>query len=505
MSTGRVGALWLAGIGGLALAANVGADARPGALGMALLGILAVACLPAAPGRSATLDSRSWSGASAWAVGLPTVGAALALDRARGVATEPALVGALVGGLLVWLWIELAARPLRPRVAVGAQVLTLAPPILAVAGGWAGGAAAGADWPLALAGLSPLGWAWRLAAELPAGGLPNPWPVLAASGALLVVARLNASAGRAAGTLAAAVVLVGRAEAAQQLVSVRLELVGPLEEVQVRLDEAGFCRLEMPLIDGERRIVTLPVPASDALARELGQQPRVESTGGEARFLGWGEAWSDPLAAVPVGLRLRSRPEPARTRSRPGPVVWTLLVLSGASVAAFARRRPIAAVALAGVPAVALGLGSGLRHPDPSPIRLLDVDVGHDGRLAALDVRAASGWVDLPPVPVTLEALPAGAVLEVRVGLDGQGRARAVGGRLRVLSSLRLPGGGGSPAAALRERIPDARSVERSVEGDFDPEGAPGLPAWLVGGLPAGRRATFLVGGDGRTFGRVLH
>ncbi|MCP3917745.1 MAG: hypothetical protein GY711_19550 [bacterium] len=286
----------------------------------------------------------------------------------------------------------------------------------------------------------------------------------------------------------------------------RVVLEGPTEGVRLELGPAGATRIESVLLAGERRTVRVPFASGP---REPGAPASTPPEVPGARFEGW-EPRSGDWAALPAGLRIRSRPVPASERT-PGAGLATLsLLVAGGALALGLRRRPALALAAGGLAALA-ATGVELRRDDaaPRPVRVLEGDAEAESWLA---VTAATGELELPADVFRVETDPVRVELEYSVALDGAGersvRARASRARIvafepfepglrRLHSELnawaacaaawtREPGEEwvGHGAWGLGERLPGA-----------DPLAA-APPGWAVAGLPQGRRVLLALAGE---------
>lgn len=280
---------------------------------------------------------------------------------------------------------------------------------------------------------------------------------------------------------------------------VDLELEGPLEELVLDCGDAGESRVRAELVAGERRRVSVPVPARvplgpDALASVPLPDLASPIGGGSARVLRWSEV--QPVRRTQALVALLARPRPPLPGGPAFPGLGVLAVAgAGWILAASLRRRPVLALGVSLLTAGGVAALGGLEGAPSDGIRLIDAN---DGR--ALEIRAARGSLALPAERV--EVLPAGSPLVFTVALSGEGIAgtRTAGACLLGLDVVRPPElspdrNGFGDLAACWVRTPDGRwrahgawglgSALPAATAPSRPDAAP--PGWLGTGLPAGR------------------
>jgi hypothetical protein len=271
------------------------------------------------------------------------------------------------------------------------------------------------------------------------------------------------------------------------------ELHGPAAGVVLDAGSAGTTRLEGALSAGETSRFVAPIPTSPG-APPL--EPRVRSTTGGARFLGWREP-DARLPALPSALRARPPPAASSARVRVPPSV--LLVLAAAGIAGlWLRRSPRAALAL-GIAAAAIAFALARRSlaRDATAVEILD---GIAGAPTWQRARAARDALTLPSRSpgYELRTEPAGAPLAISLALDPSSLPRAASAGARLIAIWPETW----PADALE------RGANHLVELDatwFRDEGTwtsrgpwpigsplgaarpgPDPPGWLIDGLPQG-------------------
>ena len=285
---------------------------------------------------------------------------------------------------------------------------------------------------------------------------------------------------------------------------VDLELAGPLTRVTLDCGEAGTTTLELALLAGERRTVSVPVPARNSLgaaALSALHLPALSFEGaqqdGQARLVGWSaQQPTAALDALPYDLRARPRPPFQAAGGLAGLGELALLLAVLVTLVAL-RRRPLVALAVGSAAGLVLGLLALRRTPLAAPRQLLELESGGE---KALLVTTARGELGLPfeRLEVTPGHLPLSIQLELSGG-EPTGRVLGPGARLIGLRTERRGGLARSenrlgalalvwvrgPAGAwsthgpwpLGAALPAARAAgEGSVP-----------PGWLVAGLPPGR------------------
>jgi hypothetical protein len=301
--------------------------------------------------------------------------------------------------------------------------------------------------------------------------------------------------------LASACPLFLAARSQSRIAIADVELSGPFEGATLDAGTAGRTRIEGRLLDGETRILRVPVPVR---SQTLRVPPRIHLDGdggaldaenGRAMFVGWRDD-----AAVESGL-----PATLRARSRP-PLEWTAPRPTAASLAILAAgfllglsllRRPIAALA---VSAVCATCASVLRvRTDEGAVRRTTVFEGAADSDAWLEVEAGRERMRIAGAEmVHVESEPHDARILCDVALENAGEwevraPRAVLYRLSPFSpgarSIALAGNAWSDLAAAWTR----EGGEWSAHGEWTlgtpippPIHAPPPPGWLLSGLPQG-------------------
>ncbi|MHC4263015.1 MAG: hypothetical protein ACYSWX_10870, partial [Planctomycetota bacterium] len=231
----RVLAGWSVTAAALALAAIVGDGDRPSAIGLTTLFALFVLNTPFTGGERDLHTHFRLLFVTAAAC-LPAIGAAFALDVARGIAVEDATRVALGFGAVsaVWGSANALTRASAPRVVL--LTFLFGPPLVAIGSEWVGGASsAGVNWPIAFASWSPLGWGWATAralpgVDLPGLDLPSVWPCVATGAIALGIAARPPRSSLLLGVLLGIGVTTGRADAGEERVfRARFEVEGPVE------------------------------------------------------------------------------------------------------------------------------------------------------------------------------------------------------------------------------------------------------------------------------------
>ncbi len=181
-----------------------------------------------------------------------------------------------------------------------------------------------------------------------------------------------------------------------------VDVVGPSNGLVLDSGAAGESRFARTFEAGERLRIAGPVPVEDAEAplAPLVRWTREESfedgsiARGSARFAGWREdRAADSIAALPPGLRARTRPPLEAPDVRASPAV--LALLPACFVLALAMRRRRAAAPAIGVlgAAVVIGIGWPRGAAPASAAAVLECDAESE---AALEVAASLGNVELP-------------------------------------------------------------------------------------------------------------
>ena len=319
----------------------------------------------------------------------------------------------------------------------------------------------------------------------------------------------------------AALVLTCAVQQPNRLWLGELELVGPLEAVVLDCGPAGRTVVRGPLLAGERRRVTVPLPLAPALGLAgLAAQPpptlETEPPAAEARWLGTLQAQPEAgWTRLAPDLRSRPRPPvPGQVQRLPPAallVAWAGMIVGAVLVRGRARAgrarlgRAVLALLAAGV-ALALVRTSAPSGEETATVRLLEGRLPEERGLA---VTARARSIDLDPgdAGLRLEAQPSQLALVFEVDL-AEGTWRAEGeGVLVHFRDARLTLAG--PEARFDEPLEPAwyRGADGAWQGFEGVAGGLGLPGtgpdppgWLRAGLPPGRSA--LLGWSDRGPGR---
>jgi len=219
----------------------------------------------------------------------------------------------------------------------------------------------------------------------------------------------------------------------------RVELVGPLQRVELGFPDGSGTTVAIPLASGEHRTLTLPLP-SPSVAPDA--QPRITVEGvGSARFAGW---VGDDLTRLrqewerlPPGLRLRPRPPALEDAPQRGPPLAALLVACAAFLLALRlRRRGLAAL---GVGLVGAAATYALGAPSQASGRELSVLEGDGTSEVWLAVHVGRERLVLEPADaLRLETRPPRAVLDVLVDEGPHGLRWTLRARGATLDRLDL-------------------------------------------------------------------
>jgi hypothetical protein len=381
----------------------------------------------------------------------------------------------------------------------------------------------------------------------------------ASPGARRIAPRARHRRGAVTAALAGVLVALGaaggaaHAQTSNRLWIGRVELVGPLDAVELDCGEAGSTHVAASLVAGERREVRVPLPWSlplglEELARVAAPDVRVEpdrgAAGGAARWLGVApEQPEERWQRLPLGLRVRTRP-PAPTPRAAAPPAALLAALAAAALALVLRRagrggrqdpgeRDLGADLPGGGLAPRVGAGAALvvgalaagwltvrsaaAGAGGAATVLWDADRPEAaGPARAVRASAAGGRWSLDPARpgLRVEASPEGAAVRYRVDLAAKTWDVEVAGALVAIAEAPVPAPG-APALApawWRDATgawsrftavggPEDASAAHPAGAGERGEGPAEPPGWLRAGLPPGRAVLLgleSAGPDGR-------
>jgi hypothetical protein len=301
--------------------------------------------------------------------------------------------------------------------------------------------------------------------------------------------------------LAAACPLLAAAGSQSRIALADVEIAGPFDGATLDAGAAGRTQITGHLLEGETRIVRVPVPVRAGSLRVpprihvAGETGALDAESGRAKFVGWRDDGSADLA-WPAVLRARSRPPLEWTAPRPGGAALAVLA-AGFVLGLSLLRRPIAAL-LVSIACAACACAVGVRTDERAAERTTVYEGAADAD-AWLEVDAERERMVLAAsAPAHVESEPADARILCDVALDDADKwtlraARAVLYRYAPLA----PGARSiSPAA---NRWADLAEVWTRDAGEWSARGAwaigsplpaairgPPPPGWLAAGLPQG-------------------